>query len=445
MSSAATDRISLGEVVASLSHALDLTEGQPLGHAMRTCIIGMRIADELTLSAAERSALYYALLLKDAGCSANSARFAAVFGTDDRAAKPRMKIVDWHHKVSLAAKTFVVAGSGHGMLARLRHFAAIARTENFTREIIATRCERGAAIARRLGFPELTADAIGSLDEHWCGLGYPHGRAGEEIPLLSRIANVAQTIDAFFMERGPESALRVVHQRRGAWFDPRLCDVVKTWTGTSPVWKELRALDLNAVVVGLESQDHLRTVDAEELDEIARAFADIIDAKSPFTAHHSLRVAELARAAAAHTGSDSEQQRRLYRAGLLHDIGKLGVSNTILDKPGKLTPQEWTEVRRHPMHSLAILMRVSAFGDLAWTASIHHETLDGTGYPWRLTAEQLDQPARTLAVADVYDAMTEDRPYRAALSRAAAIEILETQRGTRLDGDAIDAIIAVTE
>src|SRR5258708_24938999 len=231
MSSAATDRISLGEVVASLSHALDLTEGQPLGHAMRTCIIGMRIADELTLTAAERSSLYYALLLKDAGCSANSARFAAVFGTDDRAAKPRMKIVDWHHKVALATKTFLVAGSGHGMLARLRHFAAIARTENFTREIIATRCERGAAIARRLGFPEATADAIGCLDEHWCGLGYPDGKVGEDIPLLSRIANIAQTIDAFFMERGPGAALRVVRDRRGAWFDPRLCDVVRTWTG----------------------------------------------------------------------------------------------------------------------------------------------------------------------------------------------------------------------
>lgn len=356
-----------------------------------------------------------------------------------------MKIVDWHHRFALAAKTFVVAGSGHGMLARVRHFAAIARTENFTREIIATRCERGAAIARRLGFPEATAEAIGSLDEHWCGLGYPDGRAGEDIPLLSRIANVAQTMDAFFMERGPDAALSVVRDRRGAWFDPRLCDVVKTWTsGDAPVWKDLRALDLNAVVVGLESQDHLRTVDADGLDEIARAFADIIDAKSPFTAHHSVRVAELARAAAAHGGHDPEQQRRLYRAGLLHDIGKLGVSNTILDKPGKLTPEEWAEVRRHPMHSLAILMRVSAFGDLAWTAAVHHETLDGTGYPWRLTAKQLDPAARTLAVADVYDAITDDRPYRPAMTRAAAIEILESQRGTRLDSHAIDAIIAVT-
>ena len=267
---------------------------------------------------------------------------------------------------------------------------------------------------------------------------------GTEIPLLARIANVAQTIDAFFMERGPDAALRVVRERRGAWFDPALCDIVKTWTLESPLWRELRSPDLSALVIALEPQDNLRTIDAEGLDEVARAFADIIDAKSPFTWHHSVRVAELARDAVAHTGSDTEEQRRLYRAGLLHDIGKLGVSNTILDKPGKLAPWERLEIERHPMHSLAILMRVSAFGDLAWTASIHHETLDGSGYPWRLTAKQLDPAARTLAVADVYDALTADRPYRPAMSRDVAIEILESQRGTRLDGDAIDAVIEVT-
>jgi HD-GYP domain-containing protein (c-di-GMP phosphodiesterase class II) len=185
-------------------------------------------------------------------------------------------------------------------------------------------------------------------------------------------------------------------------------------------------------------------VDADGLDEVARAFADIIDAKSPFTWRHSVRVAELAGAASAHAGHDRDQQRRLYRAGLLHDIGKLGVSNRILDKPGNLTPEEWIEVRRHPLHSLEILRRVSAFGDLAWMAAVHHEALDGSGYPWRLTATQLDPAARTLAVADIYDAITEDRPYRPAMTRDAAIAILESQRGTRLDSDAIDAIIAVT-
>ncbi|MEO5566937.1 MAG: HD domain-containing phosphohydrolase, partial [Gemmatimonadaceae bacterium] len=351
----ASEQISLGEVVASLSHALDLTEGQPLGHAMRTCVIGMRIADELRLPSAEKSSLYYALLMKDAGCSANASRFAAVFGTDDRAAKPRMKVADWHRKLGLAAKTFAVAGTGRGMLARIRHFAAIAKTEDFTREIIQTRCERGSAIARRIGFPDETADAILSLDEHWCGLGYPSGKVGDAIPLASRIANIAQTIDAFFMDSGPEAALRVVKDRRGAWFDPRLCDVVKSWTPADAMWRELRSPDLDAVVVGLEPEGRHRTVDSDGLDEVSRAFADIIDAKSPFTWHHSVRVAELAREAIGHMGADGQEQRRLYRAGLLHDIGKLGVSNMILDKPGRLEPWERLEIERHPMHSLAIL------------------------------------------------------------------------------------------
>lgn len=441
----ASEQISLGEVVASLSHALDLTEGQPLGHAMRTCIIGMRIGDELRLSSAEKSSLYYALLMKDAGCSANASRFAAVFGTDDRAAKPRMKVADWHRKLGLAAKTFAVAGTGRGMLARIRHFAAIAKTEDFTREIIQTRCERGSAIARRIGFPDETADAILYLDEHWCGLGYPSGKVGDAIPLASRIANIAQTIDAFYMDRGPESALRVVKERRGAWFDPRLCDVVKSWTPEDPMWRELRSPDLDAVVVGLEPEGRHRTVDSDGLDEVSRAFADIIDAKSPFTWHHSVRVAELARDAIGHMGADAQEQRRLYRAGLLHDIGKLGVSSMILDKPGRLEPWERIEIEKHPMHSLAILMRVSAFGDMAWTASVHHEALDGSGYPWKLTGKQLDPAARALAVADIYDALTADRPYRAAMSREEALRIIESQRGSRLDADAIDAITAVTK
>lgn len=441
---AAGEQISLGEVVASLSHALDLTEGQPLGHAMRTCVIGMRIAEECRLSSADRSSLYYALLMKDAGCSANASRFAAVFGTDDRSAKPRMKVADWHRKLGLAAKTFAVAGTGRGMLARIRHFAAIARTEDFTREIIQTRCERGSAIARRIGFPGDTADAIRSLDEHWCGLGYPDGKVGDEIPLLARIANLAQTIDAFLMDRGVEAALRVVKERRGAWFDPRLCEVVRTWTPDDPLWRTLRRPDLDAVVVGLEPEGRHLTVDGDGLDEVARAFADIIDAKSPFTWHHSVRVADLAREAMSHLGADADEQRRLYRAGLLHDIGKLGVSNMILDKPGKLEAWERQEVERHPMHSLAILMRVTTFGDLAWTASVHHEALDGSGYPWKLTAKQLDSAARTLAVADVYDALTADRPYRAAMSRDDALRIIEQQRGVRLDADSIDAISEVT-
>lgn len=432
-------QIGLSEVLAALSHALDLTEGQPLGHTIRTCLIGMRLAEELALSAAERSALYYALLLKDAGCSSNAARMAALFGSDDRYVKPRMKVVDWHRRFGLAFQTARNVGVGQSIGERVRHFLAIARTEGMTRDLIAVRCERGAAIARQLGFPPSTADAVRSLDEHWCGLGYPEGLKEDEIPLLARIANLAQTLEAMHEERGVRGAIAVARERRGSWFDPRLVDIVTRWERDDAWWRGLRSADVRDQVVAAEPANEVRYVDDDGLDEVALAFSDIIDAKSPYTYRHSSRVAEYARKIAMGLGFDVDEQRRIYRAGLLHDIGKLGVSNTILDKNGKLTPEEWHQVQQHPKFTLSILSQVSAFGDFAWTAALHHEKLDGSGYPWGLKEKQLDQAARILAVADIYDAVTSERPYRAAMSHADGMAILREERGTKLCAEAVDA------
>jgi HD-GYP domain-containing protein (c-di-GMP phosphodiesterase class II) len=440
-----TSSVSLSEVLAALSHALDLTEGQPLGHTIRTCLIGMRLAEELTLSPADRSALYYALLLKDAGCSSNAAKMAALFGSDDRLVKPRMKLVDWHRRVGLAVSTARNVGVGQTIGERVRHFMAIAKTEGMTRDLIAIRCERGAGIARQLGFPESTANAIRSLDEHWCGLGHPEGRSGADIPLLARIANLAQTIEAFHDAEGVKVALRVARDRRGSWFDPELVDIVTTWGKDDSWWRGLRAADVREQLVAAEPTDEVRHVDEDGLDEIALAFADIIDAKSPYTYRHSSRVAEYARFVAGALGLDAEEQRRIYRAGLLHDIGKLGVSNRILDKPGALTPAEWTQVQQHPKYTLSILSQVSAFGDFAWTAALHHEKLDGTGYPWGLKAKQLDLAARILAVVDIYDALTTDRPYRAGFTHEQAMEIILKDRDTKLCARVVDVAATMTK
>lgn len=431
-------QISLSEVLSALSHALDLTEGQPLGHTIRTCLIGMRMADELALGADERSALYYALLLKDAGCSSNAARMAALFGSDDQWVKPRMKVVDWHKRLTLAFQTARHVGAGRSIAERVRHFMAIAKTEGMTRDLIAVRCERGASIARQVGFPESTANAIRSLDEHWCGLGYPEGLSEDRIPLLARIANIAQTLEAMHASHGVAGALRITRERRGSWFDPRLVDVALSWRHDDKWWRSLRAADAREQVVAVEPRDQVRYVDDDGLDEIARAFSDIIDAKSPYTYRHSARVAEYARRTALQMGFDPDEQRRIYRAGLLHDIGKLGVSNLILDKGGSLTPSEWHSIQQHPKFTLSILSQVSAFGDFAWTAALHHEKLDGSGYPWGLKGRQLDQAARILTVVDIYDAITTDRPYRKGMSHAEALDILRADRDTKLCANAVD-------
>ncbi len=407
---------------------------------MRSCLIGMRLGREMGLGAEDLSALYYALLLKDAGCSGNASRMAALFGSDDNETKARMKLVDWHQRVRLALHTARNVARGQSLFRRVRQFLVIARTEDMTRELITLRCERGAAIAGRLGFPEATAGAIRSLDEHWSGLGYAEGLAGEDIPLLARIANLAQTVEAFHDAEGVDGAIAVARARNGRWFDPGLVSIVDGWQRDRAWWRALQSEDVTALVLAEEPADRVRFVDDEGLDEVARAFSDIIDAKSPFTFEHSRRVADYAVAMGRTMGFDEEEIRRLYRAGLLHDIGKLGVSNRILDKPGALTDEERAAMERHPANSHAILDRVTAFRDFAWTAALHHEKLDGSGYPYGLTGDALDAAARCLTVADIYDALTTDRPYRVGMERERALGIIESEAGTKLCVEAVGAL-----
>lgn len=436
-------RVGLSEVLAALSYALDLTEGQPPGHTVRTCLIGMRLAADAGLDDAERSALYYALLLKDAGCSSNAARFAALFGADDRAVKPRLKAVDLHRRARLAFQTARSVGLGRSILARAIHFFRVARTPDVTRTLIQVRCDRGAAIAGRLGFPEATVEAIRSLDEHWCGLGYARGLSGDDIPLLARIALLAQTMEAYHAQAGVAGALRVAQERRATWFDPRLVDLTRTWDRDPEWWHRLADADAERQVVAIEPPDLHRVLNDEGLDEIARAFADIIDAKSPYTFQHSARVADYAIRIAVALGVDAVECQRLYRAGLLHDVGKLGVSSRILDKPGRLTADERGEIERHPAMSFEILNRVNVFRGFARMASLHHEKLDGSGYPWGVGGDELEEGARILAVADIYDALTSERPYRGAMSPGDAMAIIARDRGPRLCARVVDALESI--
>ncbi|MEO7457879.1 MAG: HD domain-containing phosphohydrolase [Gemmatimonadaceae bacterium] len=437
-----TETVSLSEVLSALSYALDLTEGATPGHTLRSCLIGMRLAEEVGLSAAERSALYYAILLKDAGCSSNAGRMAALFGSDDQWVKPRMKVVDWHKRIRLALRTAVTVGRGRSIVARARQFMAIARTKDMTRDLILIRCDRGAEIAQQLGFPPETAEAIRSLDEHWCGLGYARGLSGADIPILARISNLAQTLEAFHARGGPRAAIRVARARSGTWFDPALVKLVRRWK-KDDAWWALLGGDVASAVVAAEPKDRVINVDDYGLDAVCRAFADIIDAKSPFTYGHSIRVADVAREVAEQCGLDESEQRRIYRAGLLHDIGKLGVSNSILDKNGPMTADERKAMETHPRYTLEILERVTPFRRFALTASLHHEKLDGSGYPFGVKGAQIDLASRILVVADIYDALTSDRPYRAGMSQERATQILEGERGTKLCPVALDALTAV--
>jgi HD-GYP domain-containing protein (c-di-GMP phosphodiesterase class II) len=430
--------IRLSEVISALSYALDVTEGQPMGHSVRSCAIGMRIGEEIGLAAEERSSLFYALLLKDAGCSSNSARLSSLFGADDLELKRARKLSD--QKRPGASLRYVLR---HG---RTRRLAAIARSgADGAREMTELRCERGADVARAIELSEATAQAIRSLDEHWDGSGYPYALAGDAIPLFGRILCLAQTAEVFFGVAGPRAALEVAAERRGTWFDPALVDALRATRRDRGFWEALGGLEPHRVIGAFEPEDRVQQADDERLDRVAEAFAMIVDAKSPYTGRHSEGVAHISVAVADVLGYTPRARRDLRRAALLHDLGKLGVSNLILDKPGKLDAEEWAQMRRHPELTVRILERVSAFRDLAATAGAHHERLDGGGYHLGLTADELNRDARVLAVADVYEALTADRPYRAALALDEVRAIMRRDAGRALCVEALDALDASQE
>jgi HD-GYP domain-containing protein (c-di-GMP phosphodiesterase class II) len=433
---AASGEIALSEVIGGLSYALDLTEGEPPGHAARCCLIGMRLADELDLDAAARSDLFYALLLKDAGCSANSARMAALFAADDHVVKRTGKRIDWARPFPAFVWAARVTAPGASARARVRRLLSIRDEGEVTRSLMAARCERGAEIAGMLGLSARTAEAIRALDEHWDGHGHPRGLRGEQIPLEARILCLAQTIEIFHAAGGADAAYRVAGRRRGGWFDPALVDAVRAFRHDARFWASLAEPDLAAA----EPSDRVLRADAAALDRIADAFAAVVDAKSPWTYRHSDRTSVIATSIAAALGCDPATLSELRRAARLHDIGKLAISNRILDKPARLSRAEFAEVRRHPVFTQRILERVPAFRDLAPLASTHHERLDGGGYPDGLTARDLTVPMRVLAVADVYEALTSERPYRPARRSDEALEIIRADVPRRLDQEAFAAL-----
>ena len=386
-----------------------------------------------------RSALFYALLLKDVGCSSTAARVSEIIGGDDLGFKGGLKRIDWN-RPSEAVRHIVGSTSG-SPLERARRVAAVARSgARLGDELVGLRCDRGAQILQLLSFPDATVVAMASADEHWDGRGKPAGLRGEEISVLGRLVGLAQTAEIFFAAGGPQAAADVARRRRGTWFDPALVRLFDHVAADSAFWQQVAAPDVTAHVAAFEPPEQVVLADDDRLDLIAEAFGRVVDAKSPFTSRHSERVAETAAGIGAILGLDAAELRGLRRAGLLHDLGKLGVPNIVLDKPGKLTPEEWELMRRHPAYTAEVLAQVECLRPIAGTAASHHERLDGSGYHRGLEAPALSLPARILAVADVYDALARDRPYRAAMPAERVLAILDADAGARLDAESVAAL-----
>lgn len=428
-----TTGLQLAELISALSHALDLTEGQPQGHCVRCCWIGMHLGQALGLDDQQRWELYYTLLLKDLGCSSNAARICQLYLTDDLSFKRDFKRVG--DSLPQVVR-FVLQHTGlkAGLAERFRSVLhALRDGPQVAQELIQTRCQRGAEIARLLRFSEGVASGIYHLDEHWNGQGKPDGLGGERIPLYSRIALLAQVIDVFHRADGQGAALAEARKRSGQWFDPALVAALDTLAPQDDFWAMLSSEHLNAALLALEPAGCEVPLDDDYLDDIASAFGQVVDSKSPYTSGHSARVALYTDLIAEAMGLDAPRRRWLKRGALLHDVGKLGVSNSVLDKAGALDEAEWAAVRKHAQLTEDILSRISAFRELAKIASAHHERLDGKGYPRGLMADDIALETRIITTADIFDAITAERPYRGAIPIPQTLDMMAKTVGTALD------------
>src|SRR5450432_551480 len=320
------DCIRTSELISALSYALDLTEGREMGHSVRACMIGMRLAEHIGMPLPEQADLYYALLLKDAGCSSNSSRLFHILNADEIRAKRDVKTTDWT-RVGWDSLQYAIThvATGAPLPQRVWRLLQVAATQQDSRELVKIRCERGSYIAKKLGFSDGVAAGIHSLDEHWNGGGYPDHLLKQEIPIFSQIANLSQTLDVFLTARGPDAAMDAARQRSGRWFDPELVKAAEALFKEGTLWAVLDSKNLLEIVSGMEPAERRLTADDKTIDSICFAFADIIDAKSPFTYQHSKGVAAAAIEIAGYFGMSDPDKRQLRRAALMHDIGKLSV------------------------------------------------------------------------------------------------------------------------
>ncbi len=421
-----------------LSLGADLGLGQPMEHCIRRTALALRLADQLGLDPRERATTYYLGLIMNVYCHADAAEQAAWFG-DDISFKGDGYETLGMNTAQVIAFFFRRIGSGSSGRERARRLAAFPvdgpRTLN---GFLKTHTDLASQFAAQIGLDAEAQLAMRQAYEQWDGKGQPNGLSGTAISMPARLVPVADIAEVFGRTRGAAAAQGIIHRHRGGLLDPSIVDVVEAHA--ADLFDDLDAASTwDAVIEG--EPGLARRVDGPELDSILEAMADLVDMKSPQLAGHSRGVANLAAEAGRLVGLSTGSVATLRRAGLLHDLGRLGVSNTIWDKRGALTDAERERVRLHPYLTDRMLARVPGLGSIRAIAARHHERLDGSGYPGGLGASALSTSDRILAVADVYHALTESRPYRAALTDDAAADHLRSEvRAGRLDGEAVSAV-----
>ena len=434
--------VRLAEVVAALSLATDLGMGQPLEHALCSCVLAVRLGEALGFDDAGLRAVYYQALLRYIGCNAEVHVFAAFIG-DELALRRDFAAVDAGQQravMQLMVRYMREANAGASPLHMARSIAhGLLTMPGQLKPFFTGHCEVAQRLAARLGFGPDVRAALGQLYERWDGKGLPNGLKGEAVLPAVRVVALAQDAITFHRLGGLDAAVTMAKERTGGAYDPRMAECFCAQAAT--LLADLDAEPSWEAVIALEPGER-RALTAADFDMACAAMADFSDLKSTYTLTHSSGVAHLAADAARRAGLPDADVTLIRRAGLLHDIGRVGVSVSIWEKAGPLSEREWERVRLHAYHTERVLARPAALARIGSVASLHHERLDGSGYHRGMGAAALSPAARILAAADAYQAMTEERAHRPArTSDAAAEELRNDARAGRLDSDAVDRVL----
>jgi HD-GYP domain-containing protein (c-di-GMP phosphodiesterase class II) len=426
----------LAELIGSLSLATDVVAGLAMETAIRTCILATELARELGADAAPLRDVYYTALLRFIGCSAFSHEVAQYGGGDDLAFMRAMTPVDPARPATVLTALAKI-GKGGGATNRIVAVTKTLLDPQAPKKLAVAHCDLAVRLGVRLGMSEGVLTALGQIYERFDASGFPAHLAGERIAIAARVMHVAWRAEVHRGLEGSETAKQVVRERRGNELDPAIADAflrraddLLALVDAPSVWETF--LSAEPAPVGC--------VAPSRVDEVATAFAHYVDIKTPYTLGHSTAVARLADAAA--SGFSEPERASLHTAALLHDLGNVSLPNGIWNKRGALNALEWERVHQHTYHTERILSRSPLFAPYAQIAASHHERPDGSGYHRGLNASRIPPLARVLAAADAYQAMTEARAYRPALSPSEAARALQDDtRAGRFDRDAAESVL----
>lgn len=439
MPEAPTSSVRLAELVATMSLVSDLGMGRPMERVLRQTVLALRLADAVGIPAEVRAATYYTSLLTWVACAADTSEVSAYFGDETEL------YADTHDDdiggLSLALFTARHLGNGSSGLRRTGMVGRFVLTGGRSvQRLMTAHCQAASELADRLDLGPEVSQPLLQVFERWDGRGVPGKARATELTPAIRLVHLADNIEAFCRTGGAEAALAVARQRRGTQFDPQLVDCfLDCYTDVLDGLTDIQAWD---EVIALDPRLGERLTEVQ-LDHALEALADFADLKSPTRIGHSRGVASLAVSAAEKLGMARADVTLLRRAALVHDIGMIGVPSTVWEETKPWTVAQRERAQTHPYLTERMLARVPPLAAIARCAALHHERLDGSGYPHGIGRDALPVTARILAVADVYQALLQPRPYRPARTVDAAVAAVRDEaRAGRLDPEAVDAVLA---